>query len=110
MNEQTEHVEYTVGSGNVFADLGFENPEEEQAKAAIVIQIAQTIAERGLTQMQAAEVLDIDQPKVSRLLSGRYAGFTLDRLLRLLLALDKDVSIVIAPKQAERGHIIVQAS
>lgn len=105
----SDDITYTVGSGNVFEDLDFENPEEERAKADIVIKIAATIAERGLTQVEAATILGIDQPKVSKLLNGRYAGFSLDRLLRLLLALDNDVSIVIEPKHAGRGRLSVVA-
>src|SRR5262249_28961209 len=74
-------------SGNVFADLGLENPEELLAKAALVQRIADIIAERKLTQAGAAKLLGIDQPKVSALLRGKLDGFSTDRLFRFLNAL-----------------------
>jgi predicted XRE-type DNA-binding protein len=97
---------YTVGSDNVFEDLGFEHPEEELAKAKLVMAIGQAIRQRKLTQVQAAALLGIDQPKVSVLLKGRYGGFSTDRLLRLLIALDHDVDIVVKPARA-RPHVTV---
>jgi predicted XRE-type DNA-binding protein len=71
------------GSGNVFADLGFANPELERLKFRLVQQIATVIERRGLTQSGAAEILGIDQPKVSALLRGRFGGYSTDRLLRV---------------------------
>ncbi len=105
----SESVEHTVGSGNVFADLGFDEPEEELAKAEIVIQLVNAITARGLTQAQAARILDIDQPQVLVLMSGNVEEFSLERLIRLLLALDKDVSIVVESKRQEHGHLSVVA-
>ena len=93
----SEEIGYTVSSGNVFADLGFEQPEEELAKAQLVGRIARLIEERGLTQ--AADMLGLDQPKVSALLRGRFGGYSLERLFRLPLALDSDVAIVVRPKR-----------
>ena len=89
-------------SGNVFADLGLENPEGLLAKAALVQRIADIIAERKLTQAGAAKLLGIDQPKVSALLRGKLDGFSTDRLFRFLNALGRDVEIVIRP--ARRSH------
>ncbi len=99
-------LEYTVASGNVFEDLGFEHPDEEVAKAKLVMAIGQAIRQRELTQVQAAALLGIDQPKVSALLKGRYGGFSTDRLLRLLVALDRDVEIVVRPARAS-PHVSV---
>jgi predicted XRE-type DNA-binding protein len=82
-------------SGNVFADLGLKNPEELLAKAELVQRIADIIAERKLTQVRAAKLLGIDQPKVSALLRGKLDGFSTDRLFRFLNALGRDVDIVI---------------
>jgi len=96
-------IGYTVSSGNVFADLGFEQPEEELAKAQLVGRIAHLIEERGLTQAQAADMLGLDQPKVSVLLRGCFGGYSLERLFRLLLALDSDVAIVVRPKREDRA-------
>ncbi len=104
-----EDIEYTVGSGNVYADLGYEQPEEMQAKAELVFRLAHILEERGLTQTQAAEILGIPQPKVSALLRGHFAGFSLERIFRLLIALDNDVSIVVNPKGEEHGHLSVVA-
>ncbi len=97
---------YTVGSDNVFEDLGFDHPEEELAKAKLVMAIGQAIRERELMQIQVAALLGIDQPKVSALLKGRYGGFSTDRLLRLLLALNRDIDIVVKPARA-RPHVTV---
>ena len=101
--------EYTVGSENVFEDLGFDHPDEELAKAKLVMAIAEAIRQRKLTQVQAAALLGIDQPKVSALLKGRYGGFSTDRLLRLLVALDRDVEIVVKPASA-RPHVTVRVA
>ena len=99
------------GSGNVFVDLGVENPEDALAKAKLAHTISQIIATRHLTQTQAAAILGIDQPKVSALQRGRLAGFSIERLLRFLLALNRDIDIMIKPKprRSLRGHLNVVA-
>jgi predicted XRE-type DNA-binding protein len=89
-------------SGNVFADLGLRNPEELLAKAELVQRICDIIADRKLTQIKAAKVLGIDQPKVSALMRGKLDGFSTDRLFRFLNALGNDVEIIIRP--ARRGR------
>lgn len=73
-----------VGSGNVFADLGFENAEEENAKAKIVRKIQKVIDQRGLTQEQAGAIMGLPQSKVSTLLRGQWTSYTVDRLTRYL--------------------------
>src|SRR5262249_52388630 len=102
-------VNYTESSGNVFADLEVADPEDALAKAELARAIGTLIAERHLTQRQAAGVLGIDQPKVSALMRGRLSGFSVDRLLRFLLALDRDVEIVIKPGAHPGGRINVVA-
>ena len=97
------------GSGNVFADLGLPNPELALAKSKLVQQLRGVIAERKLTQAKAAAVLGLDQPKVSALLRGRTDGFTLDRLFRLLTALDQRVEITVKPATAAEPGVIVVA-
>jgi predicted XRE-type DNA-binding protein len=92
MKKLPDHEE---GSGNVFADLGLPNAPELQAKADLAAEISRTIGERGLTQVEAAAVLGIDQPKVSALVRGRLGGFSMERLYRFLNALGKDVEIVV---------------
>jgi predicted XRE-type DNA-binding protein len=89
--------DYVESSGNVFADLNLPNADELLAKAELALQIATMIRQRHMTQMQAAAVLGVDQPKVSALMCGRLAGFSIERLLRFLLSLGADVAITIKP-------------
>ncbi len=98
--------EHTVSSGNVFEDLGLPDSDEMLVKAELVLQISRIIEERGLTQVEAAELLGVDQPKVSALLRGRLRGFSVERLSRFLNALGQDVEIVVRPKprSARHGH------
>lgn len=74
-------------SGNVFEDLGFKNPEEAKRKAQLARLISKKIRERNLTQVQAGEVLEVDQPKVSNLMRGKLREFSVDRLMRFIVAL-----------------------
>src|SRR4051812_46086243 len=95
-------VSIEESGGNVFADLGLKNPGELLARAELGQRIADIIAEQNLTQARAAELLKIDQPKVSALLRGKLDGFSTDRLFRFLNALGSDVDIVIRP--ARKGE------
>ena len=99
-------IKYEESSGNVFADLGIENAEEALAKSELARQITKIIKKKKLTQKQAAEILDIDQPKISALIRGRLRSFSLERLIRFLNELGQDVSIMVSPAhpQSERGH------
>ena len=94
--------EHTVSSGNVFEDLGLPQADELIAKAALANQIASIVTHRHLTQAEAAQALGTRQPKVSDLLSGRLDGFSMERLIRFLNALDRDVQIVVSPKPRTR--------
>ena len=102
-------ITVTPSSGNVFADLGFAEPEEELARAQLASRIQQIIKRRRLTQVAAASLMGIDQPKVSALLNGRLTNFSSARLMRLLTALGQDVEIVLKakPRSRERGRIRV---
>lgn len=102
-----EEIPVTASSGNVFADLDLPEPEELLAKAELVRQIAAAIDERDLTQTEAARIMGVDQPKVSALLNGHLSGFSMDRLVRFLVALDRDVQITVRPKQFDRAHVTV---
>ena len=95
-----EHV--TPGDGNIFADLDLDEPEELLMKARLVQRIGRIIERHGWTQVQAAERLGISQPKVSALLRGRLDGFSTERLLRFLTALDQDVEIAVRQTSAAR--------
>ena len=90
--------DYILGSGNVFKDLGFENPEEELAKAKLASIINDIIEERGLTQKQAGEILGVNQPKISALKNGRLKGFSIERLFSFLEKLDQHIEITITDK------------
>ncbi len=103
--------EVTVGSGNVFRDLGLKNPEELLAKAKLATRIVQILEERQLTQAQAAKLLGVDQPKVSQIYRGRLDDFSIERLMRFLTALHRDIRIVIEDKPRRgRGRVIVEAA
>jgi predicted XRE-type DNA-binding protein len=92
-----EPVRVEAGSGNVFADLGIPQPDLALAKAMLVQQIRDQIVELGLTQMKAAELLGLDQPKVSALVRGRTDGYTIDRLFKFLNLLGQHIEITIRP-------------
>lgn len=93
----------------MFADLGIPNPDLALAKAELVRRIRDLIAERRLTQANAAELLGLDQPKVSALIRGRVEGYTIDRLFRFLTALGQRVEITIRPnaKDPEARSVVV---
>ncbi len=104
-------IAVSVGSGNVFKDLGLRNAEELLAKAKLAARIVQILEERKLTQTQAASVLGIDQPKVSQVYRGRLDDFSIERLMRFLTALHRDVRIVIDEKpRRRRGRMTVEAA
>jgi len=91
-------------TGNVFADLGREDANEALVKARLAQRLAALIEKRGLTQAEAAQLLRIDQPKVSKLLRGQLREFSTDRVLRFLNALGQDVEIVVRDKPSSRRH------
>ena len=99
-------------SGNVFADLGFTDAGERQTKVRLAMAIDAVIRRRGLLQAKAASVLGINQPKVSALSKYRLEGFSVERLMRFLTALDQDVEIVIRNKPRTRrpGRVFVTAA
>jgi predicted XRE-type DNA-binding protein len=101
----SEPAEYSVGSGNVFADLDYPDPEEALLKARLAREISIAVRQHKLTQAAAGELLGLDQPKVSALMRGRLSGFSIERLLRCLTALERDVTITVGPKKRERGQV-----
>jgi len=102
-------IPVTASSGNVFADMGLAAPEEELTKAQLARHIRQAIKRRRLTQVEAAALMGVDQPKVSALLNGRLTNFSSDRLMRLLTALGQDVDITVRtkPRNRARGRVRV---
>ena len=98
------------GSGNVFADLGLPDAEAHMLEAELVTRIDEIIRWRGLKQVEAAKLLGLSQPDVSRLLRGSFREYTMERLLRLLTALGRDVNIVIRKSGSERqGRLSIEA-
>jgi predicted XRE-type DNA-binding protein len=106
-----KQIDLEESSGNVFADIGVPNAEEYLAKTKLAYQINRLIEARGLKQIEAAELLGIDQPKISALACGRLSGFSMERLFRFLAILNQDVVIMIKPhdKKLKIGmpHIFV---
>ena len=109
MVARKQRGEVEESSGNIFADLGFPNPERELLKAHLTLRIYGIIKKRGLTQAQAGRVLGIKQPHVSTLMSGRSGNFSLERLMEFLAALDQDVQITVRPKRGAHGKMTVVA-
>ncbi len=113
VEKRDAEIPVTPGSGNVFADLGLAEPEDELTKAQLASHIRQIIKRRRLTQVAAAARMGIDQPKVSALLNGRLANFSSERLMRLLTALGQDVEITLKAKPRDRAHgriVVVDAN
>jgi predicted XRE-type DNA-binding protein len=105
-------VKVQKSDGNVFADLGLAHSSDVLAKAQLADHICRVIAARGLTQTKAAEIMDLDQPKVSALMHGKLKGFSAERLLRCLNDLGQEVEIKIRParRNGSRGSIHVASA
>jgi len=100
-------LEREPSTGNVFADLDLPDAGEHLIKAGLVIRIDQTIRQRKLTQAEAARLMGIDQPKVSAMLAGRFRGYSVERLMRFLVALGHDVEIVVKPRRRGAAELRV---
>lgn len=95
------------GSNNVFADLGYSDPDTHLLKAQLVSRIDELIREQKLTQSQAAQMIGISQPDVSRLLKGQFREVSVERIMRILTRLGCEVDIVIKlPGQSPAGSVI----
>jgi predicted XRE-type DNA-binding protein len=97
------------GSTNVYADLGFENADEMLVKAQLATKIGEIIQKRKLTQIQAAELLGIPQPKLSNMLRGQFRGISETKMIECLTRLGRNVEIVVksAPRSKAAGHVSV---
>jgi predicted XRE-type DNA-binding protein len=104
-----EEVTVTRSSGNVFADLGLPNPDERLRKSEFVLMIARVMQRRRLTQMKAAEVMGVAQPDLSKLLRGRTRGFSIDRLMEMLVALGvtTHISFEVPERFGRPGKVVV---
>jgi predicted XRE-type DNA-binding protein len=107
-----KRIKIEESGGNVFADLGLPNAEERLAKAGLAVRISAAIQAQGLTQTRAARILKIDQPKISRLLRGQLSGFSVERLMRFLTLLGRDVEIIVkrVPRSRRQGRLRVIAA
>jgi predicted XRE-type DNA-binding protein len=103
--KKNNRIRIKEGSGNVFADLGFPNPDREQIKARLTLEIYRLIKERGLTQAKAGEILGIQQPHVSSLMRGQSGNFSVERLMDFLTALGRDVEITVKPTSKDHGNV-----
>jgi predicted XRE-type DNA-binding protein len=104
---KTATLEREPGSGNVFAGLGLPGAGEHPIKAGLVLRIDRTIRQRRLTQAAAARLMGIDQPKISAMLAGRFRGYSVERLMRFLVALGHDVEIVVRPRKRGTAELRV---
>ena len=105
-------MKFEVSSGNVFADLGLPDAAELDIKLRLAVEIVRLINAKRLSQVAAASLLKINQPKVSALKSYKLDGFSVERLMTFLLCLGQDVEIRITPRRAARapGRIFVQSA
>jgi predicted XRE-type DNA-binding protein len=94
---------YETGSRNVFKDIGVPNAEEHMVKAQLVFKIDTIMKERRLKQVEAAHLFGVRQPDVSMMLRGEFRQFSVERLLRFLVALDQDVEIVVRPHRGRNN-------
>jgi predicted XRE-type DNA-binding protein len=102
-----DDIRLTVSSGNVFADLGFQNPEEMLFKAALVREISAAIKEKGLTLHQAADILEMEIHKVSDLIKGRFNEYPIESLFKYINALDRDLEIIVKSRPDKKAGVRV---
>ncbi len=112
MGKVKNRIEIVPSSGNVFADLGLPSAEERQTKARLAFAINEIMRSQQLSQVVAARRLNVNQPKISALRNYQLQGFSVERLMNFLTALDRDVEIVIRQKSGRRkgGRILVTAA
>ncbi|PYU05916.1 MAG: XRE family transcriptional regulator [Acidobacteria bacterium] len=112
MPKTKNRIEVVPSSGNVFADLGLPDAEEKQTKARLAFAINEIVRRQRLSQVEAGRRLNVNQPKVSALLNYQLRGFSVERLMKFLTALDRDVEIVIhhRPRARKGGRILVTAA
>jgi predicted XRE-type DNA-binding protein len=104
-------IKYEKSSGNVFADLGFPNSEQELVKAKLTVQIYKLLKAQGLTQTEAAKLLGTTQPQISALMRCRPVSVSVGRLMEFLTILGQDVEVTVKPRASRnkglRGRISV---
>jgi predicted XRE-type DNA-binding protein len=95
-SKKRKQIEFEVGSGNIFADLGLEDSGELYTRAQIGVHVFKILKDRKLKQRQIADILSIAQPDVSHLMNGHFSRFTTDKLLDFLKRLDQKVKIEVS--------------
>ena len=95
---------------NVFKDIGVPNPDEHFVKAQLVYKIDTIIKKRRLKQTEAARLFGVKQPDISKMLRGEFRQFSVERLMRFLVALDQNVAIVVTPSRGKRHAPALQVS
>ena len=103
MARRKSETQIARGTGNVFADLGYADAEERQIKLRLAFALGQILDKRQVTQAASAKLLGITQPKVSALRNYKLEGFSVERLMAFLTALDQDIDIVIKKKPRSRA-------
>ncbi len=107
----TNKIEFTKGSGNVFADLGLDNSDEMLAKSTLAIMIRRIIKQRKLTQTQAAKIFGTHQTQVSRLNSGKgVENISFDLLLSWLTKLDHNVTVSVKRKSSRQENAAIHVA
>jgi predicted XRE-type DNA-binding protein len=109
LNITSTSGQYARHGGSVFADIGFADASERQAKTRLAVELNKILKARKLRQVDAAKLLGIPQPKISALTNYRLDGFSAERLMDFLTSFDRDVEIVIQPRSADIGQISVVA-
>jgi predicted XRE-type DNA-binding protein len=94
----------TEGNPNIFAEIGVPEPETHLLKAKLVVEIVRLVRKRELTQASAGELMGISQPEVSRLFRGHFREYSVERLMGFLTAFDRDVEIIVRPREADGGR------
>lgn len=96
-----KHKAHEIGTGNVFEDIGVRDADEHFVKAQLVFKIDTILKKRRLKQVEAAELLGVRQPDISKMLRGEFRQFSVERLLRFLVARDQDVEILVTPHRGK---------
>jgi len=101
---------HEIGSRNVYKDIGVPNAEEHLVKAQLVFKIDAIMKRRSLKQTEAADLFGVKQPDVSKMLRGEFRQFSVERLLRFLVALDQDVEIIVRPHRGRNDEVTLHVS
>jgi predicted XRE-type DNA-binding protein len=100
-------IKMEASAGNVFADLGLPDAGDLLLKSKIVVELHRLIKEHGFNQTEAAKYIGIGQADLSKVLRGRFRGYSTERLMWMLTRFNQDVEITVKPhrKKGERGSI-----